>query len=192
MEKSDSAKAIISRQRRGQHELALQEFESIRSSLTACEVNEILGNAAFYKRHFQEAISLYERAISKEPGYMIAPYQYLVGFNHVRSGELVDAFKRLQLAIEIDPEFVESYVELGFLLMRVQDFAGAAVCYEDALLIEPNELANYHNVVEAYKRLASADADKYMAKSLRAQKQYDEAKKRLPAANAASMWRADA
>lgn len=74
---------------------------------------ECEGNLRFYMRNLQGAIDKYEAAIRVNPEYLIARYQYLVGTQDEKRNDLVSAFKRYQAAIEIEPTFVDSYVELG-------------------------------------------------------------------------------
>src|SRR5438552_850465 len=98
---------------------------------------EGLGNVAFYERDLQDAVNHYEAAIALQPDRVIARYQYLVGTQAERSGDLVNAFKRYQAAIEAEPEFLDAYIELGGLLTKIKDFEGAAQCYRDAARIAP-------------------------------------------------------
>jgi tetratricopeptide (TPR) repeat protein len=122
---------------------------------------ECEGNRHFYKRELQEAVRCYEAAIGLMPDYLIARYQYLVGIQEEREGKFVDAFKRYQAAIEIEPTFVDSYVELGGLLVKAEDFQGAAQCYRDAVRLDPSDVANHHNLKAVLGKLAQADFDRY-------------------------------
>lgn len=107
---------------------------------------ECLGNIEFYKRNFGEAVKFYEAATSLSPEHVIPRYLYLAGVKNEREGNFVDAFKYYQAAIESEPLFVDSYVELGGLLMKVGDFEGALKCYEDAVRLDFQEVANHENL----------------------------------------------
>jgi tetratricopeptide (TPR) repeat protein len=120
---------------------------------------ECLGNRHFYYRNFQEAVECYEGSISLEPDYLIARYQYLVGVQEEREGDFVSAFKRYQAAIGIEPSFVDPYVELGGLLVKVEDFQGAAQCYRDALRIAPSDAANYLNLRAVLNKLLQIEPE---------------------------------
>jgi tetratricopeptide (TPR) repeat protein len=122
---------------------------------------ECLGNLHFYKRELQDAIRSYEFAILMDPSYRIARYQYLVATQDEKRGDLVSAFKRFQEAIDIEPGFVDPYVELGGLLVKVGDLEGAAQCYRDATRIEPTNLGIMYNLKAVFTRLAAAQPEKY-------------------------------
>jgi tetratricopeptide (TPR) repeat protein len=120
---------------------------------------ECLGNLHFYKRELQEAINKYESSILIDPEYLIARYQYLVGVQEEKKDDFVSAFKRYQAAIEIEPTFIDAYVELGALLIKVGDFKGAAQCYRDALRLAPADITNVHNLKSVLLKLLSTDPD---------------------------------
>ncbi|MCP1443234.1 tetratricopeptide (TPR) repeat protein [Pseudomonas sp. GGS8] len=84
---------------------------------------ELLGNISFYQGDIVEAIKFYEAATLLSPKHLIPRYFYLAGVKNERKGNFVDAFKYYQTAIEAEPSFVDSYVELGALLVKVGDFA---------------------------------------------------------------------
>lgn len=75
------------------------------------------GDEKFYRREWQAAVKAYEEAILKFPEHEISRYQYLVGTIEVREENYVAGFNRFQNAISIEPAFVDSYVELGVLLL---------------------------------------------------------------------------
>lgn len=138
----------------------LEEHES---KLPAHVSLECWGNLYFYKRELQKAIDSYEAAISLSPDYLIARYQYLIGIQKERAADFVSAFKRYQAAIEVEPTFVDSYVELGGLLVKIGDFEGALRCYRDAVRLAPADIANHHNLQAVLSRLTQANPDRYEA-----------------------------
>jgi tetratricopeptide (TPR) repeat protein len=85
---------------------------------------ECLGNISFYQRNIDQAIKFYEEATLLSPEHVISRYLYLAGVKNERETNFVDAFKYYQAAIEAEPSFVDSYAELGGLLMKVGDFEG--------------------------------------------------------------------
>jgi tetratricopeptide (TPR) repeat protein len=107
---------------------------------------ECLGDMSFYQRRIGEAIKFYEAATLLSPEHVIPRYLYLAGVKNERKNNFVDAFKYYQAAIEAAPSFVDSYVELGGLLMKVGDFEGALRCYEDAVSLDSQESSNYENL----------------------------------------------
>ena len=107
---------------------------------------ECLGNISFYQRNIGEAIKFYEAATLLSPEHVIPRYLYLAGVKNEREKNFVEAFKFYQAAIEAEPSFVDSYVELGGLLMKVGDFEGAMKCYEDALKLDSENPSNHENL----------------------------------------------
>ncbi|WP_424774404.1 hypothetical protein, partial [Novosphingobium sp.] len=118
------------------------------------------GNLAFYERKFQKAIEFYEKSIEIDQGNLIARYQYLVGVDLAKETTVVPAFERFQFAIEIEPTFVDPYVELGALLVRIEDFEGARECYRRAAEIE-DSFENWANLKTVTELLSNSDPEKY-------------------------------
>lgn len=131
------------------------------SSLPEAVRLECSGNLHFYRREMQAAIRCYEAAIKKAPDHAIARYQYLVGTQEERQQNFVEAFKRYQNAIDAEPTFIDPYVELGGLLVKVGDFEGALQCYRDSVRLEPLDLANHHNLKAVLGRLVQLDSGRY-------------------------------
>ena len=144
--------------RTDQGDILLAEGESI---LPEHVKLECLGNRHFYLRNFQSAVECYEASINIQPDYPIARYQYLVGIQEERSGDLVAAFKRYQAAIEMESSFVDPYVELSGLLTKVGDFQGAAQCYRDAIRLDPSDVANCLNLKTVLTKLCESAPEQY-------------------------------
>ncbi|WP_235593999.1 tetratricopeptide repeat protein [Pseudomonas palleroniana] len=136
-------------------------FESVSNSLSEFIRLECLGDICFYRREIAEAIKYYESATRLAPERAIARYLYIAGVKNERLGSFVDAFKYYQAAIETEPSFVDSYVELGGLLVKIGDFEGALKCYEDALKIKPRELINHENLISVLTKLYEGDNERY-------------------------------
>ncbi|NBF01550.1 tetratricopeptide repeat protein [Pseudomonas sp. Fl5BN2] len=133
------------------------------------EISEVVrlecsGDISFYRRDFVEAAKFYEAAISLSPDHVIPRYYYIAGVQNERAGNFVDAFKYYQAAIDFDPGFVDAYVELGALLVKVGDYEGALQCYEDALRLEEKELVNYVNLRAVLIKLSEANPGRYEEK----------------------------
>ena len=67
------------------------------------------------------------------------------------------------MAIDNEPAFVDPYVELGNMLVRVDDLEGAAQCFRDAVRVEPGSLSNYANLRAVLRLLAKSDAARFRA-----------------------------
>lgn len=122
---------------------------------------ESLGNRYFYGGNLQDAVRCYEEAITLSPDHPVSRYQYLVGTQEEKSKNLVDAFKRYQMAIEIDPKFIDPYIELGGLLVKVEDFSGAVQCYRDAFKLDSADEKNAYNLKSVLEKLVRDGADEY-------------------------------
>jgi len=146
---------------RGCLDEARRLFLDNEQQLPASMRSEGLGNLAFYQRDLQAAVDHYEAAIRLRPDRVIARYQYLVGTQMERSGDLVSAFKRYQAAIDTDPNFLDAYIELGGLLAKVGDFAGSAQCYRDACRIAPDDAYSLFNLKTVLSQLVNQDQERY-------------------------------
>lgn len=127
------------------------EFEKalilLENSLLTEEVrNECFGNYYYYKCDYEKAIEYYRRVLSFNPEYRLSRYQCLSGVGHEQLNEYEKAFRNYQEAIDIDPNFVDPYVELGALLTKVEAYDGAATCFRDAIRITPDDLTLYFNL----------------------------------------------
>lgn len=139
---------------------------------------ECLGNLSFYRRELQEAVRQFEAAIQLDPQYPVSRYQYLVGVQKEKQGDLEAAFVRYQNAIEADPSFVDAYVELGGLLAKVGDFQGAAQCYRDAARLEPDDLSNLYNLKTTLAKLAEEEPERYREELASAELAYEDLERR--------------
>jgi tetratricopeptide (TPR) repeat protein len=124
---------------------------------------ECQGSLHFYRDELQKAVYCFEAAIVLAPERIISRYQYLVGLQEEREGSLVAAFERYQAAIEEEPEFVDAYIALGSLLVKVDDLEGAATCCRDAWKRGPLQIANRRNLLVILGKLAKADPARYQA-----------------------------
>ncbi|NKF21312.1 tetratricopeptide repeat protein [Solimonas marina] len=149
---------------------------------------ECQGNLHFYRRDLQTATHRYETAIGLAPDYQIARYHYLVGTQDEKRQQFVDAFKRYQAAIEAEPTFIDAYVELGGLLVKVGDLEGARTCYQDAARLAPNDIANLHNLKAVLRKLASVEPAKWEKDLLRVEEAYDRAVKLGQALPPQNQW----
>jgi tetratricopeptide (TPR) repeat protein len=188
MVKSDEYARITGLLSSGHIQEGAEAIERAKSALPMPELLECVGNLHFYRRELQLALNKYEEAMGADANYDVARYHYLIGAQKEREGNLVDAFKRYQSAIEIEPSFVDAYVELGGLLVKVEDFEGAFTCYTDALKLDPTDLRNYSNRVQVLELLSNADSIKYGEEYRVALTEFERAKARLPAIDKPANW----
>jgi tetratricopeptide (TPR) repeat protein len=122
---------------------------------------ECLGNSYFYEKELQKSINCYEEAIAIAPDRIISRYQYLVGTIEERQGEFVAAFERYQMAIDSEPTFIDAYVELGGLLVKIEDFTGALQCYRDAARLDSADPANLYNLKSVLEKMVEIQPHQY-------------------------------
>jgi tetratricopeptide (TPR) repeat protein len=172
----------------GQLQEGAEAIECSKSTLPLPVFLECVGNLHFYKRELQQAVNKYEEAMRSDADYESARYHYLIAVQKEREGDFVEAFKRYQSAIAIEPTFVDAYVELGGLLVKVEDLEGALTCYTDALKLDPMDLKNYANKAEVLRSLTNANPDRYAEQYSAVLGEFEDAKKRLPAIDESANW----
>lgn len=72
-------------------------------------------------------------------------------------GELPAARERYQMAIELDPAYIEAYANLGCLLAEMEDLEGARNAFETALGYHPNYPDVHFHLAKALDQLELAD-----------------------------------
>lgn len=122
---------------------------------------EARGDALYYAGEMQAAIDLYETVIKKNPEKILPRYQLLAGLQDEGNKRLTDAFDRYQAAIEAEPEFVDAYLRMGELLLKVEDLDGALHCFKDAARLTPGESEVQQKVLLTVRRMAEADPGTY-------------------------------
>ena len=186
--KSDLYRRITEMATSGQYEDAEALLVSVAETLPTSERLECQGNLFFYRQRHQDAISCFESAMLNHSDYDCARYHYLLGTQAEQKGNLVEAFKRIQAAIEIEPHFVDSYTHLGGLLFHIGELEGSLQCYIDAIRFAPTDLANYHNLVAVLDRLVVLDSIQYAKQHAAAVAELTSAEKRLPIPSPNRVW----
>lgn len=97
------------------------------------------GNAEFYKRNHSNAFELYGQAMEIDSNLRISRDFYLWASKYLAEGDLVQAFQNYQEAIDIEPDFVDAYTDLGALMIEIGEFESAKKCYTDALALDPED-----------------------------------------------------
>ncbi|MFI8126814.1 tetratricopeptide repeat protein, partial [Acinetobacter sp. ABJ-A23_2] len=108
--------------------------------------DEILGNYYFYKRDFNNAIHFFKKVLKSDPNAKLSRYHYLSGIGYERLKKYDDAFAHYVESIDIDPIFVDPYIDLGGMLGKLHEYEKAAKCYRDAIKITPNDITLYLNL----------------------------------------------
>jgi tetratricopeptide (TPR) repeat protein len=83
----------------------------------------MLGDDAYARRNDSTAIGEYEAAILVEPRDAVLQYHYARSLT--RAGRLADAARALKTAVELEPYYAAPWLDLGRVLARTNDDAGA-------------------------------------------------------------------
>ena len=158
---------------------AAAEIDRVKHNLPLPVLLECLGNVHYYKGEFQQAMIKYEAAMDADKSYDVARYHCFIGIRKERAGDLVEAFKRYQAAIEIEPSFVDPYIELGGLLANAKDYEGALTCYTDALRLDNSDLRNFANRTEVLRVLSEANPVQFAVEYRAAVAEFENAKQHL-------------
>jgi len=94
-----------------------------------------------------------------------AGYYYKLGKEQADRNELWEALRSLNRAVELDPQRASSYNARGYVYLRLQSFANAAVEFSDAIRLRPDYVNAYQNRAIARRHLgdeegAAADSRK--------------------------------
>ncbi len=159
-----------------------------RAKLPPAVFQECLGNRQFYDRNFAGASATYASIHRADPGYDLPRYHYLLGVKFEQLEKYEDAFKSYQAAIELEPTFVDAYVELGGMLTKIEDYAGAERCYADALKLTPDDPAVRYNHLQVLKALAATDPKAYGPRKEQAEAEFARVADRGMPAGAGNQW----
>lgn len=117
-----------------------------KSQLSTLGKLECLGNAEFYKRNFSESANYYNQILHQDFNYRLARYYYFWAGKLLAQEDYKQAIEYYQEAIDIEPDFVNAYVDLGGLMFDIGEYKLAKRCYIDALKLAPNDIEIQHNI----------------------------------------------
>lgn len=140
------------------------EFEKVlilinNSNVSEYIRDEILGNYYFYKRDFDNAIHFFKKFLKSDPNAKLSRYHYLSGIGYERLKKYDDAFAHYVESIDIDPIFVDPYIDLGGMLGKLHEYEKAAKCYRDAIKITPNDITLYLNLKMVLQKMNLRSAE---------------------------------
>ncbi len=102
-----------------------------------------------------ERIARCESAVAENPDSAGAHYN--LGLAYTSLGKMDSAERAYRKALEIDPELIEAWVNLGGTLMLKWDFEGALAANEEAISRRPDLLLAHYNRGQALLYLRDAD-----------------------------------
>ncbi len=74
-----------------------------------------------------------------------ATRQYQKGLTDIAAGNIPQAIGSFDRAIELDPDYVQAYIERGNAKDNISDFSGAISDYTKAIALDPNQSSAYYN-----------------------------------------------
>ncbi|MBD99043.1 MAG: hypothetical protein CMO34_04295 [Verrucomicrobia bacterium] len=120
-------------------------------------------------RNFSEALKQADLAVKFDP-YFAHAY-YIKGFSFLEMGDTAKAISSHQTAVEQDPDFLESYLELGY-IFSLKDDPLTLAFYKNALEVDPNnkrvlyskgmyeqEHELYNEALESYHKAIAVDSN---------------------------------
>ncbi len=174
--------------RRGEFAAGQSELQSAADSLSQAERLECLGNFHFYRHEQQAAVDQFSAIFKQFPEHYSARYHYIVATRLERSGEFAEAFDHYRTAIEVEPTFVDAYIELGALLYKQSDLVGSARCFEHAVEFDPRDLRIYANLRIIYRQLAEHDPATYGQRRDQLELDYPRLETELPPIPEGHQW----
>ena len=136
------------------------------------EAHNNLGNTLRELGRFTESETRYRKAIAIRPNYAEAHYN--LGRTLEKLNKIDDAKLFYKKAISIKPDFVDPYNQLGNLFLKIGIPQEAKVNYKKAIEIKSDFLDGYWNLQGAENNIH--DAEYWVEKSLRVNKNYENAK----------------
>lgn len=79
------------------------------------------------------------------------------GAEALRAGDLDRALRELEIAVAVEPELADGWVNLGVAQRRLGDLAGAERSYRRALEVDPRQASAYHNLILLLERTGRAE-----------------------------------
>jgi superkiller protein 3 len=104
-----------------------------------------------HKGHFENKQSFWENAASTSPHAALA--QFNLGVVYYDIGDKIRAEEQFRRTIQLDPEDIASWVNLGTLAMERNDFYEAELNIKKALQLNKEYGYAYGQLAELYKRM---------------------------------------
>jgi Bardet-Biedl syndrome 4 protein len=102
-----------------------------------------IGMCFFGKQKYVAAIACLKRALYLDPFQWIAAFN--LGLVHLNTKQYASAYHFFSVAINLKPDFGNSYMYLGLTLNRLNDFDSACQAFAKALELEANDCTIYLN-----------------------------------------------
>jgi len=164
--------------KKGNFDEALHLINEYKDSIDETVFFESMGNYHYYKREFKSAIEYFEKAMMQNDTYDCARYHYLAAVHlEAKGGDTEEVERRYRAAIEIEHNFVDAYIDLGFFLVKKKKVKEALECYKKAIELDRTNLRVYANIVNVFKALKNIHPIEYRAEYENAVNEYKLAQK---------------
>lgn len=133
-----------------------------------------LGNVAYRRRDFPEAIRCYERAIALDPKSYDAMSN--LGASLFALGRRDEGLARLRTLVALAPQFANGHFHLGTALLLSGQLGAARSAYEAALRLSPTLAEAHHNLGVVFLQSGDAPAaERAFREALRLRPDYPDA-----------------
>jgi len=97
----------------------------------------------FGKQKYVAAVACLKRALYLDPFQWIAAFN--LGLVHLNTGQYASSFHYFSAAINLKPDFSNSYMYLAITLNKLNDFESACAAFAKAIEMESNDCTIYLN-----------------------------------------------
>eukprot|EP00941_MAST-03F_sp_MAST-3F-sp1_P003937 g3937.t1 len=108
-----------------------------------------IGMCFFGKQRYVDSIACLKHALYLDPFEWIISYN--LGLVHMNTEQYASAFHYFSTCINLKPDFPSSYMYLGIVLSRLDDFDNACSAYEKAIEMESDHLFHLNYAITLYK-----------------------------------------
>jgi tetratricopeptide (TPR) repeat protein len=138
--------AAYHREQMVEMEKAIQQASTIDSK----DAQTYFLHALWYGFNPQRSEAMARAALEAYPD--LAPAHYVKALADRRAGDLAEARKSLERAVQIDPTFTRARLELAGVLEESEDFQASAATYRELSRSQPNDVSlHFHLAVTARK-----------------------------------------
>lgn len=111
-------------------------------------VNRLVGMQLEYNGKFEDALTIYKKLLEENPSNLLVMKRKVCVYR--AQGQIKKALDELNEIVKLYTSDAASWLELGELHIRLGDYASAAFCFEELVLIDAN-CSHYHTrLAEAY------------------------------------------
>ena len=142
---------------RGQLAQARALYEDILRTLpNQFNILHLLGIIALQTRHFQQAVGLFDKAISLNPDFAEAHSNRGIALKELNQPEA--AVASFDKAISLKPDYAEAYANRGNVLKDLDQLDAAVISFDKAITLKPDYAEAYYNRGKALIELRQPDA----------------------------------